>query len=102
MGRPRRASNQTLKLLAKLMEQPDRWRHGYELSRATGLKSGTLYPILMRLSDRQLLESRWQETPETGRPPRHLYRLTAAGRRFAAVEFRDSDTAGLTVASAVP
>jgi DNA-binding PadR family transcriptional regulator len=82
------------------MVQPSRWRHGYELSRQTGLKSGTLYPILMRLSDRELLESRWRETPETGRPPRHLYRLTAAGRAYAATELADADAAGLTTSNA--
>lgn len=100
MGRTRRASEQTLRLLAHLMEQPKRWCHGYELSQQTGLKSGTLYPILMRLSDRQLLESRWQDTPETGRPPRHLYRLTATGRQYASTELAVADEVGLTTSSA--
>jgi DNA-binding PadR family transcriptional regulator len=100
MERIRRASTQTLTLLAELMVQPVRWRHGYALSQQTGLKSGTLYPILMRLSDRELLESRWQETPETGRPPRHMYRLTAAGRVYAATELADPDRAGLTASNA--
>ena len=36
----------------------------------------------MRLADRKLLETSW-ETVEPGRPPRHLYRLTAEGVRFA-------------------
>jgi PadR family transcriptional regulator, regulatory protein PadR len=79
MKRTRRFSDQTLALLAALIEQPRTWRHGYDLSRDTGLKSGTLYPILMRLCDRDLLESKWEESPEPGRPPRHRYRLTAAG-----------------------
>ena len=34
--------------------------------------------------DRGLLESRWESDPPAGRPPRHLYRLTAAGLRMAA------------------
>ena len=54
-----------------------------ELSQTTGLKSGTLYPILMRLCDRGLLESQWQAAVQAGRPPRHVYRLTAAGTAFA-------------------
>jgi DNA-binding PadR family transcriptional regulator len=37
----------------------------------------------MRLGGRKLLESKWQEAPEEWRPPRHLYRLTAAGIRWA-------------------
>jgi PadR family transcriptional regulator, regulatory protein PadR len=48
----------------------------------TGLKSGTLYPILMRLAERRLLETRW-ESPEAGKPPRHMYKLTAAGLRYS-------------------
>src|SRR4029077_12790770 len=48
----------------------------------TGLKSGTLYPILIRLAERKLLETSW-ETAEVGKPPRHLYRLTPEGMRFA-------------------
>ncbi|MBO3749506.1 PadR family transcriptional regulator [Streptosporangiaceae bacterium NEAU-GS5] len=55
------------------------WRHGYDIAKDTGLKSGTLYPILIRLADRGLLEARWEEAPPTGRPARHLYRLTAEG-----------------------
>jgi DNA-binding PadR family transcriptional regulator len=83
MDRNRKASLQTRSLLAALTERPRGWRHGYELSKDAGLKSGTLYPILMRLGDRGLLESRWQPSPEPGRPPRHMYRLTAQGVAFA-------------------
>jgi DNA-binding PadR family transcriptional regulator len=79
----RKWSRQTLALLAALMERPRTWRHGYELSKETGLKSGTLYPILMRLSDQRLLDSRWKEAERPGRPPRHVYRLTAAGLAVA-------------------
>lgn len=59
------------------------WGHGYELAKQSGLKSGTLYPILMRLSDRDYLASQWEESPQQGRPPRHMYRLTSAGLRYA-------------------
>jgi PadR family transcriptional regulator, regulatory protein PadR len=83
MTRTRRFSGQTLALLAVLLEQPRTWRHGYDLSRDTGLKSGTLYPILMRLCDRNLLESKWQPSLEPGRPPRHMYRLTPPGCALA-------------------
>jgi PadR family transcriptional regulator, regulatory protein PadR len=83
MSQARRFSGQTLGLLAVLIEQPRKWRHGYDLSRDTSLKSGTLYPILMRLCDRGLLESRWEASSEQGRPPRHIYRLTAAGGALA-------------------
>jgi PadR family transcriptional regulator PadR len=76
---PSEFSAQTLSVLSALCEEPSQWRHGYALARQTGLKSGTLYPILIRLADRGLVEACWQEEPAPGRPRRHLYRLTAAG-----------------------
>lgn len=60
------------------------WHHGYDLSRQTGIRSGTLYPLLMRLEAQGHLEAEWQAPKESGRPARHVYRLTAAGRKFAA------------------
>src|SRR5262249_2882582 len=70
-------SAQTLSVLAALCDQPSQWQHGYALAKQTGLKSGTLYPILIRLADRGLVEACWQDEPQPGRPRRHLYRLTA-------------------------
>jgi len=72
-------SAQTLSVLAALCDQPSEWRHGYALAKQTGLKSGTLYPILIRLAERGLVEACWQHEPQPGRPRRHLYRLTADG-----------------------
>ena len=72
-------SAQTLSVLAALCDQPSQWQHGYALAKQTGLKSGTLYPILIRLADRGLVEACWQDEPAPGRPRRHLYRLTSAG-----------------------
>ncbi|HEX9155962.1 MAG TPA: helix-turn-helix transcriptional regulator [Nitrospira sp.] len=77
-----RLSRQTLDLLSALLEAPSTWQYGYDLSRRTGLKSGTLYPILMRLAEREWLEAKW-EFDDVGGKPRHLYRLTAEGRRRA-------------------
>ncbi len=77
-----RMSRQTLAVLVRLLAEPSSWRYGYDLSGETGLKSGTLYPILMRLTENRWLETRWEET-EPGRPPRHLYRLTTSGLQQA-------------------
>ncbi|HLB98571.1 MAG TPA: helix-turn-helix transcriptional regulator [Acetobacteraceae bacterium] len=82
MTRKRRPSDQALTVLAALAAQPKAWRHGYDLAVETGLKSGTLYPILMRLEERSLLQANWEE-PGQGRAPRHQYRLTAQGVRWA-------------------
>jgi PadR family transcriptional regulator PadR len=76
---PPRFSAQTLSVLAALCDEPSQWQHGYALAKQTGLRSGTLYPILIRLADRDLVEACWQDEPGLGRPRRHLYRLTAAG-----------------------
>jgi PadR family transcriptional regulator PadR len=72
-------SPQTMSVLAALSTVPDQWRHGYDIAKETGLKSGTLYPILIRLADRDIVEARWETEQPTGRPRRHLYRLTATG-----------------------
>jgi PadR family transcriptional regulator, regulatory protein PadR len=77
--RGRGFSEQTMSVLAALRSRPRTWHHGYDLARETGLKSGTLYPILIRLADRGLLESCWEDEQPSGRPRRHLYRLTSAG-----------------------
>jgi len=77
-----RRSPQTALVLAEFLRDEQEWRYGYDISRSTGLKSGTLYPILMRLAEHRLLETAW-ETVEAGRPPRHMYKLTRDGLRYA-------------------
>ena len=71
-------------LLAVLAAQPAAWRHGYDLMKETGLLSGTLYPLLMRMGDQGLVEAEWREPTQPGRPPRHAYRLTRTGLALAA------------------
>ena len=88
MARKPNSSPQTQALFAVLMQSPEVWRHGYDLSRETGLKSGTLYPILVRLEGAGLLEEQWEAAPVQGRPARHMYRLTARGQAEAAVLVR--------------
>jgi len=84
MSRRTAFSAQTLAVLAALVAQPSDWRHGYDLAGETGLKSGTLYPILIRLADREIVEACWEEGQPAGRPRRHLYRLTIDGLAAAA------------------
>jgi PadR family transcriptional regulator, regulatory protein PadR len=100
----REFSPQTLSVLAALFQEPSRWQHGYALASQTGLKSGTLYPILIRLADRGLVEACWQEEPQPGRPRRHLYRLTAGGLASAAgaLAARAGQPAGRPAAGAGP
>jgi len=70
-------------VLGALAGTPRNWRYGLELARETGLKSGTLYPLLIRLADDGYLESRWIPPERPGRPARHAYRLNAKGIAFA-------------------
>jgi DNA-binding PadR family transcriptional regulator len=82
-----------LSVLIALAAEPRAWRYGLSLAEETGLKSGTLYPLLIRLAEQGFLEAKWQEPDPPGRPPRHAYRLTRAGLALAkermAVERRE-------------
>jgi DNA-binding PadR family transcriptional regulator len=81
MRRSRPLSTQAVNVLRALAVDPSQWRYGYDLGTEVRLKSGSLYPILVRLADRGLLEATWDPGPD-GRPPRHLYRLSTAGREY--------------------
>ncbi len=58
------------------------FHHGFDIMDATGLPSGTVYPILRRLDREGLLKSAW-EKPATAqreqRPPRRYYEITGEG-----------------------
>jgi DNA-binding PadR family transcriptional regulator len=81
--RSRALSDQAHSLLSALAGSGQAWRHGYDLAQATGLRSGTLYPLLIRLEAQGYLEAQWQAPIARGRPPRHAYRLTAEGLALA-------------------
>lgn len=83
MVRARALSAPARAALAILAAAGEEGSHGYDLCRRAGIKSGTLYPLLMRLAAQGYLEAEWQPPSETGRPSRHAYRLTAAGRALA-------------------
>ncbi|MCV2365174.1 PadR family transcriptional regulator [Paucibacter sp. DJ1R-11] len=84
MIRTRAPSQQALAVLLVLADAGDDWSHGYDIAAQAGIKSGTLYPLLMRLEAQGQLEAVWQESPTPGRPPRHAYRLTESGRAWLA------------------
>jgi DNA-binding PadR family transcriptional regulator len=67
------------------------FRHGFDIMDASGLKSGTVYPILRRLEDGGLLRARWEavtDARDAGRPPRRYYQITGAGTQ-ALTEAKD-------------
>jgi DNA-binding PadR family transcriptional regulator len=56
--------------------------HGFDIIDATGLPSGTVYPILRRLEQDGLARSRWEAirlAQQEQRPPRRYYELTRDG-----------------------
>jgi len=82
MARIRSLSPAARSILSLLAEAGADGSYGYDLCRKAGVKSGTLYPLLIRLEEQNHLEAQWLPA-EPGRPPRHVYRLTATGRRLA-------------------
>ena len=60
----------------------DHW--GFEIIKETGLKSGTLYPILARLETCGWVASGWGDnSTNTSGPRRRYYRLTGIGEQAA-------------------
>jgi DNA-binding PadR family transcriptional regulator len=60
---------------------------GFDIMDATGLPSGTVYPILRRLDREGLLKSAWEKpavAQREQRPPRRYYEITAAGNEMLA------------------
>lgn len=89
-----RITSSLLKVLGAFIANTDELS-GADVAKLTGLSSGTLYPILMRLEQCKWLQSEWEDGDphELGRPRRRLYRITAVGARRARKEFSDFKTA---------
>jgi PadR family transcriptional regulator, regulatory protein PadR len=86
MGRKRRRiSSQTAEVLELVLAEPGRWHYGLEVIRATGIASGSAYPILIHLEENGVLESEWEAIDERleGRRRRRLYRLDPRGADLA-------------------
>jgi DNA-binding PadR family transcriptional regulator len=63
------------------------FHHGFDIMDATGLPSGTVYPILRRLDREGLLASTWEKqatAQREQRPPRRYYSITGAGAAMLA------------------
>src|ERR1044072_7208060 len=66
---------QTVAVLAVMVEEPDQAHYGLAIARSTGVKTGTLHPILARLQDAGWLSSSWEDPADhedPGRPPSRL------------------------------
>jgi DNA-binding PadR family transcriptional regulator len=86
-----RLTQPTLKVLRLLLEKPREGRSGAEMSKATKVASGTLYPMLARLEAAGWLTSEWEaiDPSEAGRPRRRFYKLTSVGQNNARLALSD-------------
>ena len=92
MGKPSRdvrISLQGLRVLEAFLADPAEQLSGADVQRRSGLASGTLYPILLRLESAGWFVSRWEtvDPVSAGRPRRRLYRLTPNGLARASAVF---------------
>jgi PadR family transcriptional regulator, regulatory protein PadR len=77
------------------------FHYGFDIMDATGLPSGTVYPILRRLDREGLLASSWEDPAEAQkeqRPPRRYYAITTGGERMLANAVARYHTLGNAVA----
>lgn len=81
----------TLKVLNALLAAQHAELSGADVAQSTGLASGTLYPILIRLEHAGWLQSRWEEIEprDAGRPRRRLYKVTGLGAASARSAFSE-------------
>jgi DNA-binding PadR family transcriptional regulator len=77
------AENMTFATVSVLQAVAQGQRYGFSIMDATGLPSGTVYPILGRLEDNAWVRSRWEDQQiahDAKRPPRRYYEITTAGK----------------------
>lgn len=78
MNKPPNISLHTLIILQRVQ-----WRrYGFELVRETGIKPGTLYPILHRLKARKWICEIQRDLMKSLGPPRVIYGITDNGSRI--------------------
>jgi PadR family transcriptional regulator PadR len=97
-----RLTPQTVAVLRALLATPATPRWGRDIGRETGLKSGTLHPILARLEQAGLVESHWEEPTaheDQGRPRRRYYQFAPGGAETAQFAIAEATAAAPTLTS---
>jgi len=88
MRKPRRLSDEAAAVLSLFVRDPDRPLYGREVIRRTSVRSGSLYPILHRFEQHQLLRAEWEtigDAVEAGVRPRRYYTLHPEGAERARI-----------------
>ena len=81
---PVRITSSMLDVLEALMDAEGFELHGWAIAKTTKLASPTVYKILERLTEGQLVTARWEERhPDENKPRRRFYSFTATGRAWA-------------------
>lgn len=91
-----RTTHALVQVAIALMADPHGRHWGYELSKAAGVRSGVMYPVLGRMLTEGWLADGWEAEAETGgkRPARRYYQVTDDGfRELGAVLRRAEDDA---------
>ncbi|MBZ5633162.1 MAG: helix-turn-helix transcriptional regulator [Acidobacteriia bacterium] len=84
--RPPQLTRQTMLILSILMGNAEPLA-GSKIANLSGLASGTLYPILIRLEEAGWIKSKWESPEETApKPRRRLYSVTGIGVQRARAE----------------
>ena len=87
----------TLSALSVLGAVSQSVRYGFDIMDATGLPSGTVYPVLGRLERDGYVRSKWESqavAQREKRPPRKYYEITANGSRALATSVEHYRTLG--------
>lgn len=76
-----RRTHSLIAVALALLDDPSSRHWGYSLSKASGVRSGVMYPILTRMLEEGWLSDGWEDQAETGgkRPPRRYYQVTDKG-----------------------
>jgi PadR family transcriptional regulator PadR len=77
-----RRTKAQVKVAKALTAEPDGRHYGYPLSRAAGVRSGVLYPMLSRFEAAGLIVGEWDDPDpdHPSRPRRRHYTITPVGR----------------------
>lgn len=91
MTKKLRVTASKVKVLQVMLDDPSADHWGYQLMEQSGVKSGSLYPILRQLEDVGWVESHRESInrEREGRPPRRYYKLTGLGERAASTAVID-------------
>jgi PadR family transcriptional regulator, regulatory protein PadR len=86
-------TGKSLEILLFLSARHQNEYSGNDISRALGISSGTLYPLLVKLKQTGMIDDRWEEGDPSalGRPRRRYYRVCGLGIRATEEKLRRLD-----------